>query len=255
MSATHEDENEWSRSAQALAVSLRTDRLVDIYVGAITAETKPYRVQQVLLEKLSEYFVVALKRDTFSEGQNGRLHFPDDDVDVWQVLLQWAIQRDVPHWESIDGETRISLLIRCWVTGDKYGLHDFQDEIMLEALMCFRGHVEDKDLHLGVTLTAPGSALRCLVAEEMVFKVYAQKEVTFSELDELDGTMFMGDFLSAKQIFDEDNSAFFTRARFGTQAEAHIGTGPGGVWKKFMVGDRVPQRAWRWETGWNSWCF
>ncbi|KAK5702599.1 hypothetical protein LTR97_003544 [Elasticomyces elasticus] len=255
MSDAHEDENEWSGSAQALAVSLQTDRLVDIYVGEITTESRPYRVQQVVLEKLSEYFVVALKRETFSEGPSGRLHFPDDDVDVWQVLLQWAIQRDVPHWEGIDEEIRISLLIRCWVTGDKYALHDFQNEIMLEALMCFCGPVEDEDVYLGVKLTAPGSAFRCLMAEEMVFKVYTEKEVEFTDLNKLDGTMFMGDFLSAKQILDEDNGAFSTRARFGTQAEAHIGTGPGGVWKKFMVGDRVPQRAWRWETGWNAWCF
>ncbi|KAK4895399.1 hypothetical protein LTR27_006463 [Elasticomyces elasticus] len=241
-------------SRSRIARSLQTDRLVDIYVGAITVETKPYRIQQVVLEKLSEYFVVALKRDTFSEGQHGRLHFPDDDMDVWQVLLQWAIQRDVPHWEGIDEETRVSLLIRCWVMGDKYGVHDFQNEIMLEALKCVRGPVEDEEVYLGVKLTAPGSALRCLMAEEMVYKVYVENDVAFTELDKLDGTMFMGDFLIAKQIFDEDKTAFGTRARFGTQAEAHSGTGPGGVWKKFMVGTHIPRRAWRWES-WGVWTF
>ncbi|KAK5688512.1 hypothetical protein LTS10_000490 [Elasticomyces elasticus] len=185
---TKEAEREKESSYLQVARSLHNDRLVDVYVGDIDDETEPYRVQQVVLEKVAEYFAAALRPDTFSEGQNGRLHFPDDDTDVWQILLQWAIQRVVPCWQSIDQDVRHSLLVRCWVTADKYGIQDFQNEIMLEALMSFRISIGIEALYVGVKLTAPGSALRRLVSEELVYKVYTEESVKFAELNELDGT-------------------------------------------------------------------
>ncbi|KAK4895398.1 hypothetical protein LTR27_006462 [Elasticomyces elasticus] len=103
-----------------LSRSLQADRLIDIYVGKVTPEVKPFRVQQVLLGQLSDYFTKALRANTFREGEQGRVHFPDDDSQIWEVLLNWIINRSVPSYAERKGAGAQAMFIHCWILGDKY---------------------------------------------------------------------------------------------------------------------------------------
>ncbi|KAK1059348.1 hypothetical protein LTR33_013176, partial [Friedmanniomyces endolithicus] len=68
------------RQFRELIESLPADRLIDIYVGEMTPETKPFRVQQILLETMSDYFKSALQANAFAEGKEARLTFPEDSL-------------------------------------------------------------------------------------------------------------------------------------------------------------------------------
>ncbi|TKA75981.1 hypothetical protein B0A55_03258 [Friedmanniomyces simplex] len=234
-----------------LADSLQADRLIDVYVGEITPDTKPFRVQQVLLEQLSDYFSSALRADAFVEGERGRLHFPEDDA--------------VPRWTEIDGakmDTEM-LLVNCWVLGDKYRIHTFQDEVMLGMLMSFskkQGGTYSCDvLKRGVELTSSGSKLRRLklrrlMAEEVVNtrSVYGQADF---DLDQFDGVRFLSDFAKAKEDHCDYGMGFNTEIRFGLQSEATLEAGTGGTWREYMVGNKLPRRVWKWDKIEGEWKF
>ncbi|KAK3628305.1 hypothetical protein LTR56_018697 [Elasticomyces elasticus] len=236
--------------------SLQTDRIIHIYVGELLPGTKPFRVQQVLLEQLSDYFSGALRDKAFCEGEEGRLHFPEDDLDVWEVLLHWLFRRSLPQWVDVDSETKESLLIRCWVLADKYQVHDFQNEAMMDIMMHQSQHPACiRNLMHGVKVTAAGSKLRRIMAEELVWQVYIKKDIQFTELDQLDGPSFIGDFLTAKVHFDQNNNVFAGPAKFGAAMLTTPGEGPPGVWKEYMVGGWLPRRAWRWHDAMKYWVF
>ncbi|KAK4962984.1 hypothetical protein LTR10_000611 [Elasticomyces elasticus] len=233
------------------------DRLIEVYVGERRSESKPFRVQQVLLEQLSEYFVKALRRDSFSEGEDGRLSFPEDDLDVWEVLLHWAVVRSLPAWSSTNGKEKEALLIRCWVLGDKYQLSPFQNEVMLDLIMYQSTDLAGvENLMLGVKLTRPGSELRRVMAQELVWRIQAHGDVEVSQISELDGTMSTVDFLKAQTEYYEDKDMAFTgQSKFGSTPPSDDVLGPQGIWKEYMVGDFVPQRAWLWNKSIDMWTF
>ncbi|KAK3113458.1 hypothetical protein LTR53_009231 [Teratosphaeriaceae sp. CCFEE 6253] len=240
-----------------LARALQSDRLVEIYVGTISDQTKPFRVQQVLLEELSDWFTRALKRDTFIEGEQARLHFPKDDRDVWEVLLHWAIKRTLPNNAELLDEkaTQDFLWPRCWALGDKYNAQAFQNAVMMEMLKISHdvGFHRDEIKH-AVELTCSGSPLRRLMAEELVWHACHQNgDPEFTGLDDFDGNAFMEDFLRALRTYQDNEIAFSALIRLGGRHEAVVGVGPGGTWREYMVGDHIPRRTWRWET--DMWTF
>ncbi|KAK5730782.1 hypothetical protein LTR15_000720 [Elasticomyces elasticus] len=243
--------------SSSVARSLQTDRLIEVYVGERRSESKPFRVQQVLLEQLSEYFVKALRRDSFSEGEDGRLSFPEDDLDVWEVLLHWAVVRSLPAWSSTNGKEKEALLLRCWVLSDKYQLPPFQNEVMLDLIMYQSTDLAGvENLMLGVKLTRPGSELRRVMAQELVWRIQAHGDVEVSQISELDGTMSTVDFLKAQTEYYEDKDMAFTnQSKFGSTPPSDDVLGPQGIWKEYMVGDFVPQRAWLWNKSIDMWTF
>ncbi|KAK0938649.1 hypothetical protein LTR29_009748 [Friedmanniomyces endolithicus] len=238
--------------------SLQADRLIDIYVGEVTPETTPFRVQQVLLGQLSDYFDSALKTDTFVEGKQGRLHFPEDNVSAWKVLLHWAFTRMLPHWFKSTAEGNLDdgtamLLVDCWVLGDKYQIHAFQDEVMMEMLCWLVYSPGSCDVFKrGVELTSPGSKLRRLMAEGLE-ELY-EDGYESSDLDQFDGMQFLEDYVQAKRRRDDHVSQHLA-TRFGCNGEVTLEAGPGGTWKEYMVGDKLPSRAWKWIEKWGIWGF
>ncbi|KAK5730783.1 hypothetical protein LTR15_000721 [Elasticomyces elasticus] len=235
-----------------VAESLRSDRLVDIFIGTITADSKPYRVQQVLLESLSDYFTKALRADTFDEGRAGRLQTPDDDGYSWEVLLHWAV-----HRHMVNGHM---LPIDCWIMGDEYQIHAFQNEVMLELLMYYSAITAEYDiLEHGIDSTCPRTLVRRLLVEELVEMVYGTKDVNLDELDNLTGVGVVGDILRAKNKHDSNNVAFNACTRFGLEHEGEVGVGPGGTWRdtwrEYMVGNHIPWRPWRWSEDLHGWAF
>ncbi|KAK0253278.1 hypothetical protein LTR35_005700 [Friedmanniomyces endolithicus] len=245
--------------ARVLAESLQADRLIDIYVSEMNSKTKPFRVQQVLLEQLSDYFNSALQANNFVESKEGRLNFPEDDLNAWRVLLHWMFTKTVPHWDkddeiAIDEELQ-NLLIDCWVLGDKYQICAFQNEVMVELLWYYSWHIgEEETFKRGVELTSSASKLRRLMAEGIVEIMEADHP--HSGLDQYDGMRFLEDYIRAKEQFDEDGDNHgFAQVVFGDESEGTLEKGPGGRWKDYLVGDTLPSRAWKWDLDEREWGF
>lgn len=183
-------------------------------MGGITSGTKPYLVQQAVLQTTSEYFVKALRNDSFREGREGRLHFPDDDAEAWEVLLFWMLKRKIPDLGSEE-----QVLIASWALGDKYGIVAFQDEVMLETLKIFNDEwVLEETIAKAIRLCAPGSKMHKLVAEELVLQVYDVGMVDRDELPSMiEGTGILVEFLGALERYTSDINAFSHRLRRHTE--------------------------------------
>ncbi|KAK5702598.1 hypothetical protein LTR97_003543 [Elasticomyces elasticus] len=254
------DEGEVPAFQSQVARSLREARLIEIYVGEITTAKKPFLVQEVFLEQLSDYFGKALQAAAFREGQEGRLYFPDDTEDAWEVLLHWVVKRDLPFKPNMGKgaetlqQTEQALLINCWVLGDKYQIHAFQNEVMLEMLIFYAAMTGFYSvLATGIELTGSRSRLRRLLAEEMVYLVYEEERVELDQLDAVNSNGFMGDFLRAKEMYDWKKAPFTAPGRFCDRAEATFEAGMRGTWKEYMVGDHLPYRDWRWHEKDVNW--
>lgn len=208
------------------------------------------------MEELSDYFAKALRADAFREGLEACLHFPQDDVDTWEVMLHWAIKRTMPVWSELDSETTLSVQMRCWVMGDKYQATTFQDEIMVDLLkLCSTPTASSAILKQGVRSSTPRSPLRKLMAEELVYLVYGCHGMDVDELDELDGFGLMSEFVKAHMRYEANKEAFSSSVRFGSYCEATLAVGPGGTWKEFLVGKKIPRRAWKWDVFNDAWVF
>ncbi|EME46758.1 hypothetical protein DOTSEDRAFT_22794 [Dothistroma septosporum NZE10] len=110
----------------ALFAAMQSDRLIKSFVGSSTI---PLQVQESILLKPSAFFRGALKRDTFQEGKEGVIHFPDDDVTSWTVLNYWMINGEVPVHDCKDED-----LINAWYLANKYQMAQLQDDLMYELL-------------------------------------------------------------------------------------------------------------------------
>ncbi|CZT20556.1 uncharacterized protein RCC_06414 [Ramularia collo-cygni] len=102
-----------------------SQRLVKIFVGD---SEHPVHLQQSVLEGISGYFIGAFAEGRFEEGRSGILRLPEDNIEVWKIIVTWIVNRAVP--EDLL-RTDLLLAIRCWITGDKYDIKEFQDAVML----------------------------------------------------------------------------------------------------------------------------
>ncbi|SMR63505.1 unnamed protein product [Zymoseptoria tritici ST99CH_3D1] len=207
---------------------LEKSRLISIFIGG---SHNALQVQQQVLENLSPYFSNALKVDRFKEGRDGVMRFPEDEMDVWKTLLQWVFCRKLPKsLNTRNGkltEDDLHLAVRCWTTGDKYGIKDFQDTIMLRILR----HLDKLPLFkmIGVHIvliaferTPPGSLLRNLFTDFIVMAVYRIEPMAdpddrriqpsdhvLASLEVLDGTGFFPAMTAKKTQFDKMGTAAF----------------------------------------------
>lgn len=220
--------------------------MIEIYVGAITPDTKPYLLPQTLLESTSDYFVKALRSDTFKEGREGRLHFPDDDIQAWESLLFWLIKRELP--DLVDDLDEEHLYIKCWALGDKYGITTFQDEAMLELLRYYsQNHTDEQSIALALKSSAPGSKMRRIIAEELVILVndFDMGNAAFEAL--VDGMGIIGEFLSAQERRRKRSWAFGCRFAKLTAAEIEADEDDRrAYWKDYLVGE-PPKKHWAYE--------
>ncbi|EMC91599.1 hypothetical protein BAUCODRAFT_298803 [Baudoinia panamericana UAMH 10762] len=148
--------------AKGLLQSLKSDRLVKIYVGD---EAQPYFVQQLVLEEQSSYFTKALQANAFSEGQTACLRFLDDSAVAWTYFFHWTFRSLLTDGE--DGNYKEEDLIQCWIFGDKPATWE-----------CLKH---------GVLNSPPASKLRQLMAEEAVKYVMRTPANRMSMLDQFDG--------------------------------------------------------------------
>ncbi|KAK5121392.1 hypothetical protein LTR85_005224 [Meristemomyces frigidus] len=223
-----------NEQAHSVASSFQTGRVIEVYVGAITAESKPYLLPQTLLENASDYFTKALRSGSFKEGKEGRLHFPDDDSSAWEVLLYWLVKRHLPSHASDQ-----LLMINCWALGDKYGITRFQDETMVELIIIYDDQSAKPDsIAKALEVSGPGSKMRKLIAEELTW-VYENENISREDLGAIiDGTGIIVEFLAANELFREDEEGFANifwksnAATAGMEAkdrQAH--------WRDYLVGE------------------
>ncbi|SMR60393.1 unnamed protein product [Zymoseptoria tritici ST99CH_1E4] len=214
--------------------SLRTQpRLIKISIGE---SEEVFHVQQQVLENLSQYFVSALKRDTFVEGKIGALDFPEDEVDVWRVLVHWVITRRLPRSflekDFLRGAIDLHLAVKCWTTGEKYGIGEFQNTVMLHILrrldiMQSSTPAQSFDIdvvRVAFELTGDGDCpLRDIFVDWMVMSLYdidtstdirtrplpQPLDTKLASLSVLDGTGFFPALTAKKANYDRHGDSAF----------------------------------------------
>jgi len=195
-------------------------------------------IQQILLERTSEYFVKSLNHAHLGNGEADTLRFPEDEPEVWEMLLYWIFERKLL---TDDANEFAMLLFKCWVLGDKYDIKQFQDNAMFALLRSLDSNsmamlFETDEITSAIEQTAPGSVMRTLFMEEMVMMIWYHEEWAYDDLKDYASLNCLGDILRARDLYQQDERAViyrFTVPRDGSQAP----------WTKFMVGDGAKRLA------------
>ncbi|SMQ55182.1 unnamed protein product [Zymoseptoria tritici ST99CH_3D7] len=148
------------------------ERLVEISFGETTGAW-PLQVQQHVLEGLSPYFTRALRNPVFKEATEGSLSFPEDELVAWVFILFWTFHRTLPGSGDCGN---LLFAIKCWVVGDKYGIAQFQDAIMLSILRRLDSMI-DESMDINALLfalenTLPNAPLRELLLEWVAVEMF-----------------------------------------------------------------------------------
>jgi hypothetical protein len=207
------------------------------------------------------YFAKALRNDdgfSFAEGASDILRFKHDDVDCWKVFVSWVVRRVLPGMKAaVDRPSKSnyeSLLVRSWALGDKYCAPDFQDLIMLELLAHYEKtstSLELENVYAGFSATPPGSILRKLLADEVVYHLentdeHAKNGFDPDKLDVCDGipgcaNAIVRSLQASKARGSTQVSRFYSRGGSGDKVdlwkECLIGQGPSQHW---VYTDKIP---------------
>lgn len=162
----------------------------------------------------------------------------EDDHQAWIILLHWAFARRLPE----DAEDCPLLLVHSWALVEKYNVVDFQDEAMFALLSwCNNESADVETIEKAFESTAPGSKLRHLMAEELLYRVESGEgddhELSnegidnFLKTSKLDHVTFATDILKARKRCALDEYYF---QRFKKKKGNRSGK-----WKTFMVGDAL----------------
>lgn len=193
--------------------------------------------------KVDELVDVAKKGNVLVDGlQSISLH--GDDHEAWKILLYWTVTRCLPG-DVTDSEV---LMVRAWALGEKYEVVEFQDEVMLSLLLrCESNSMEVDAIESAFLLTHPGSKLRCLMAEELIWTIEETKNGPATLLADSCDVSQEGfvpsvggvavDIIEAKNRC-KDVEEYWRRFVVGDDEEH-------GRWQTFMVGEglRVQGRA------------
>lgn len=232
---------------------MQSDRLVKIYVGTETPESKPFLVQQSTLEHTTDYFRKAFRNEHLGTTEPGTLRFPEDDLNAWNVFLYWVVRRKLPPTEELmpaltnddpDLNTDHSLVVHCWALGDKYDIPTFQDEVMLELLRSQDSKcMELSAVKLAFEHTPPGAKLRELMAEEVGGRL-AHGEIEYEQLDMFDGIVGFTSVLARKAKELQDLEVWFSSLQktpgYDDDREEWVNSDK---WRSYMVGEG-PQQHW-----------
>ena len=160
---------------------LKDSEIVNLYVGP--NNNNCYLVQASLLKSNSPGLhrqIEAFKADY--RGKPVTLHFYNDDPKVWETLLYWIIHhklpRDLTSYEIDDDSIRTNFtnfdadnlpLLHAWLLGERTGIEEFQDTIMLELLRNHKLRPISLDLTTKIFALAPEkSVMRKFLAEHVV---------------------------------------------------------------------------------------
>lgn len=234
----------------ALCERMECDRLIKVYVGEQTSvESKPFLIQATLLETASEWFVKALKHEHLG-GEPGVLRLPEDDLDAWKVFIHWLVMKKLPqdHMSNLHDQYDHAALVRCWVIGDKYGISEFQNLIMLDLLDSLEDCcVQTEAARLGFECTAPGSVMRELMAAEVAECIENRECVIHARdletLDDVGGVFSAVAAVLARSARDEGVPKCTPRVpvyEYEEGAPRCIHDPDSEVWEPFMVADGLP---------------
>ena len=164
---------------------LQSDCLIKIYVGEMT---KPFLIQATLLD--SDFFVCALKNQDAFGGDKDVLTFPEDDQSAWEMFLHWKMRGKLLYAWGPEADPEIDQLVRAWIHGDKYGIPQFQDDVMWELVLAFALQMLDiSTVKLAFDNTPVNSPLRRLMAEELVDAIETGDKFDSADLDFFDGVV------------------------------------------------------------------
>ncbi|KAK3115418.1 hypothetical protein LTR53_005265 [Teratosphaeriaceae sp. CCFEE 6253] len=235
---------------EALALALQSDILIKLVVGD-PSEALTFHMSKLTLENTSDYFVAALRNHHLGTGQQDTLTFADDDIAAWKVLLFWIHHRHLPadadlRLVDLEGNDCLnSICIRTWALGDKYGIAELQDLVMLELIRSLEGVPASlTSIKQGFESTPPGSVLRALLGEELAEQSHEFDESQMEMLDMFDGVVGMSQVLAQMPRGQGNDSSLNIRPRIPGDAEGSLlvpGLSP--YWK-FMIGSRQSERHW-----------
>lgn len=214
--------------------TLLSDRLVKIYVGK---QPEPYLVQEVTLRSISDYFFRALRHEASLSGEKGVLSFPEDNRDAWDVLLYWKFYELLEYGHIEHPDSKMKLLVECWVIGDKYDIELFQDDVMWELIKMIETRAPKLDtIKLAFDNTTAASPPRNLMAEELLSFMENEGKVDRSDLDLFDGVFgFSAVLMCAIDRKDKEGCLATLRARIyePKKREAFmVGAGPKKYWDR-----------------------
>ena len=133
-------------------------------------------------------------------------------------MLYWKIKGELYYDRptSKSGvEAMFDLFVRCWVSGDKYGIEDFQDLIIIELIDLAKGTmVPLATVKLAFENTLRKSALRTLMAEEVVWRIMNWSDYKHEDLAVMDGVIgWSTELMQALDHYKVDESSIFPEGR------------------------------------------
>lgn len=183
-----------------------------------------------------------------SERAPAEVHFVDDDPRAFDILMYWVYFRSVAsdpkpwseldQWQREHGPHYYRDLIHAWILGNKYGLVDFQNLVMLELLRRSGSGDLSPDLAgEAFQFSPPGSPLQRFVAVELVYMVFIVHSLPRRVIEELQAIAGVHEEL--QRVYDTLNQGRGMLDRLPSR-EQPLNDG----WKEYMVGGRGPEQHW-----------
>ncbi|KAK3622562.1 hypothetical protein LTR56_022117 [Elasticomyces elasticus] len=218
------------------------DHIIKLVIGDL-ANATTFHVSQNLLEQTAEYFKIALRNQHLGScDERDTLHFPEDDLHAWMIFLYWIMRQQLPDIDDLNflpqtakGETAI--------LGDKYGVPEFQDRIMLQLLYLLECNTLRLDtIKEAFEHTPPGSVLRELMAEELANMLQVFDTAEYSDLDMFDGIAGFASVLMKKtQAAGMEGECVFRPRVPALDGSGFKGDSP---FTLFLVGKSSSRKSW-----------
>ena len=155
------------------------------------------------------------------------LCFEKDQVKAWELLLYWACNHALPEAFTPKDDAALEAL-NAWILGSTWGVAAFQDAI-IKKLLLDRHEIPWRLLGTGTTYA--GDELGCLLAEQVVYRVYEVRELTAEDVGEIQADpYFVTNLLNTLERYRNLGSDLFDYFPApGTEKRER--------WRCFMVGD------------------
>lgn len=160
------------------------------------------------------------------------LRLKAEDMKPTEIMFYWVCTGKLPdpgEWEQ-DSNRHAEIWIRVWLTGNRFKLAQFMDEIMLRLLKWCRGfNLSVEVAQVAYQKSKAGSAMRKLVVEEVAWMLENNENVRWKDLTLLTKIKgFTDELTEALQLQDMGISTTDCSSKGEDVVQA--------PWKKFMVG-------------------
>lgn len=149
-------------------------------------DTQPYLISESRLKQTSEYFANAIKHENWGVAQDGKLNFPDDDKNAFELMLYYIVEGSLPNSLNTAAVATQKVMIETWAIADKYLIRDLQDLIMVTLLFQFDNQELDWEVvRCAFERTGEGSKMRRLIAEEAMCRTFTGESFMNSDSAEV----------------------------------------------------------------------